>query len=110
LAAHPLRGQLFETMIVADFLKSGFNAIETKDLYYFRDNNSNEVDLVTQGRNAVDAVETKSSGTYDKSFMRGLDWFAGIAKEPVTKTLVYGGAESFSGEGGRVLSWLDFNR
>ena len=46
LATHPLRGTLFESFIVAELLKKRFNAVQTDNLFYFRDNIGNEVDII----------------------------------------------------------------
>ncbi len=46
LAAHPLRGALFESFVVAEMLKRRFNAAQTDNLFFFRDNLGNEVDLL----------------------------------------------------------------
>lgn len=42
LAVHPLRGALFETLIVGEFLKARYNERRPADLYFWRDNNGQE--------------------------------------------------------------------
>jgi predicted AAA+ superfamily ATPase len=42
LALHPLRGALFETLIVSDFIKQRFNSGRPTDVYFWRDNNGLE--------------------------------------------------------------------
>ena len=46
LSVHPLRGCLFENMVVNEAMKSRFNAGEAANLYFFRDASQKEVDLV----------------------------------------------------------------
>ena len=44
--AHPLRGALFENMIVSEFLKKKFNQGKTDNLYFLRDSKGREVDIL----------------------------------------------------------------
>lgn len=46
LTIHPLRGALFETLIVGEHLKSRFNQGFPSNLYFWRDNVGLEVDLL----------------------------------------------------------------
>lgn len=55
LATHPLRGALFESFIVAELLKKRFNAVQTDNLFYFRDNIGNEVDIIVRHHVHADA-------------------------------------------------------
>ncbi|MFQ5787460.1 MAG: ATP-binding protein, partial [Thermodesulfobacteriota bacterium] len=57
---HPLRGFLFETFIVAEILKKRFNNIKTPNIYYFRDNVGNEVDVLIDMGSEVIPIEIKS--------------------------------------------------
>ncbi|TSA09806.1 MAG: DUF4143 domain-containing protein [Comamonadaceae bacterium] len=57
---HPLRGALFETMVVNEFLKNRCNAGTRAPLYFWRDNIGTEVDLILERGNELAAVETKS--------------------------------------------------
>ena len=43
---HPLRGNLFETFIVSELIKSRFNRGERPAFSFWRDSNGNEVDLI----------------------------------------------------------------
>lgn len=103
---HPLRGQLFESMIYSDMLKDGFNSGQSNELFYFRDSNGNEVDIIRGAGENLEATEIKSSRTYRSDHLETLKWFAGISGQDVALRLVYGGHESFSVGNCRVESWL----
>lgn len=75
LASHPLRGSLFENMIVAEFLKRRLNMGREPHLYFYRDAAQKEVDLleeITYG--TFDAYEIKSAKRYSEEFTKGLDY------------------------------------
>ena len=44
--SHPLKGALFENLVIAEKFKQKLNNVEDPSFYYFRDNTGNEVDLL----------------------------------------------------------------
>ncbi|HXP90999.1 MAG TPA: ATP-binding protein [Fibrobacteria bacterium] len=71
----PLRGGLFENMVVVDLLKHGTNQGRTPQLHFYRDSNGVEVDLLaTEGR-VVHPIEIKSAATFHPDFAKGLRSF-----------------------------------
>jgi hypothetical protein len=76
MAVHPLKGALFEIMVIAEILKQRFNAGQTDNLYYFRDNIGNEVDLICDHGVEIDAVEIKSGKTISADYFKGLRYLA----------------------------------
>ena len=80
LITHPLRGELFETFVVGEFLKYRYNCGKRSNLYYFRDHVGNEVDLVIETGNGNVPVEIKSSQTITAGFFKGLNYFNKISK------------------------------
>ncbi len=111
LKNHPLRGSIFETFVTADILKQRFNSVQDNNLYYFRDNIGNEVDLILDYSDKVLPVEIKSGETFSDDMFKGLSYYDKLAKgkyknKPV---LVYGGKKSFDYKNFRVMSFDDFN-
>lgn len=108
LNLHPLRGAIFETWVVGEFLKARFNEGLPADLYFWRDNNGLEADLVFEADGKVQCVEIKSGKTattdYVRAGQKSARFAAGQALPPV---LIYGGKDSFDREGVRVTSWRD---
>ena len=92
----PLRGNLFENMVVMEALKHRYNQGKRSNLFFFRDSNGNEVDLIAeQGRNLA-AIEIKAGATINPDFFKGLRQFTKVAAEShlVASGLVYGGNEA----------------
>lgn len=72
LALHPFRGSLFENMIVIDFLKRRYNAGKSNNLFFWRDNVGNEVDLILAEGNTRIPIEIKSGQTVTSDYMKGI--------------------------------------
>ncbi len=72
LERDPLRGALFENMVVAEHLKQRFNKGEDAHIFFYRDSHHNEVDLIYKKANGVFAVEIKSAQTFHPDFLKNL--------------------------------------
>lgn len=88
LETHPLRGALFENMIVLEFVKKRFNAGKIPKLNFYRDKSQREVDLIEEKGTALYAYEIKSATTFTKSFVHNLDYFRKVAGQDVASTQV----------------------
>ena len=87
-----MRGHLFENFVVIDFLKNRLNKGKESNLYFYRDSNGNEVDLLLRNGNNFDITEIKSSMTYNPDFEKGIHYFSEIFKNRVTdKQIIYCG-------------------
>jgi hypothetical protein len=108
LALHPLRGALFETLVVSEFLKARYNEGLPADLYFWRDNNRLEADLVFEHEGRLQTVEIKSGQTATSDYIRAGQKSARFARgEAAPPGLIYGGEESFQRSGVRVIGWRD---
>lgn len=106
LKNHPLRGALFETFVVTEMLKERFNHIQTNNMYYFRDNVGNEVDVLMDKGSEVVPVEIKSGQTVADEFFKGLDYYRKLNPAVKESWLVYGG-DKFYEEGGHHVCPCD---
>ncbi len=106
LATHYLRGELFENMVVGEFVKAGFSKGKDAELYFWRDSNQNEIDLLWEDGANLRAVEIKSSATINSAFLKGLKQFqtySGLASDCLT--VVYGGEFDYQTDSGSFVSW-----
>lgn len=95
LKNHPLRGALFETFVVIEILKKRLNDVKMDNLYYFRDNIGNEVDVLMDMGSEVVPIEIKSGQTVNDEFFKGLDYYRAL-NSAVRKTwLIYGGHQYY---------------
>jgi len=105
LNTHYLKGGLFENLIIIELLKKRYNKAETSNLWFYRDNNRNEIDCIMEDVQ-LKALEIKSSRTFSDSFTGGLDFLVKHANlQPENGYIIYGGDESFLYQEKKVLSW-----
>jgi predicted AAA+ superfamily ATPase len=108
LRQHDLKGAIFETMIVSEYMKSRLFKAKTPAGYFWRDTNQNEVDLLTEDEKGLRAFEIKASHTADRSFLKGLYKFAdlsGLNKDALT--CIYSGDRSLHGEQGSFVNYSE---
>lgn len=72
LSHDKMRGHLFENLIVMEFLKHRFNDGRDANIYFYRDSNMNEVDIISMNGREIDAYEVKSAMTYHSDFEKSI--------------------------------------
>ena len=108
IATHPLRGSLFETFIISELIKSRMNKGEKPAFFFWRDSNGNEIDLIVEKGTNLMPIEIKSGRTITSEAFSGLEkWRALAGKKAVSPTLIYGGEESYTQKGIKVVGWKD---
>lgn len=88
LKTHPLRGSIFENMVLNEVLKSRFNQGKDNNLCFYRENKGFEVDLVSPQSNKLSIMEIKSAKTFTKDFMRGIKHLEDILGEDIVRSCV----------------------
>ena len=111
LQNHPLRGNLFETMVVSEILKSRFNRGLRNNLTFFRDSSGNEVDVLYQMGEEIIPVEIKSSKTVTREFFTNIQRFKDAVPNPVPKSYIaYAGEdEQYRENDLRVLQYTNIS-
>ena len=103
--AHPLKGALFENMVVMEKLKNAYNCGQMPGLYYFRDNSGNEVDLLEEDGPQMASFEIKLAQTLSSHLFRGLDFYKKLNPDNQHSTLIYTGEEESTRYGHRCLPY-----
>ena len=70
-------GQFFETFVVSEIIKSFYNNGIEPPIYFYRDTNQKEIDLLIEYNRALYPVEIKTSASPDKKMVKAF----GILKE-----------------------------
>ncbi|MCK4544495.1 ATP-binding protein, partial [candidate division WOR-3 bacterium] len=93
LEAHPLRGNLYENLVIMEVLKQRYNKGERNNLNFYRDKAGNEIDLIYNIAQHIIPIEIKSSETISKDFFKGFKSIEDILgiENIYKKILVYGG-------------------
>jgi predicted AAA+ superfamily ATPase len=99
------KGALFENFVLNEMMKTRLNKGHRNNLYYFRDSNGNEVDVIIDNGKELVAVEIKSAKTIASDFFKGLDYWKKISGQQKS-ILIYCGDDEFKySNGNQVLSW-----
>lgn len=103
---NPVRGNIFENMIIAEIYKQNEHRYLHRDYWFWRDSNGHEVDLLTQNGNQYDIFEIKSTQTIMTDHFAGLNYFSEISENSAgEKTLIYGGSTNQSRTQYTVTGW-----
>ena len=91
ISRDPLVGLIFENLVVIEALKTRYNRGQLGDIYYFRDRNGNEVDLLAECGRELQIIEIKSSTTFKMEHLKGLKRFLGLSDTVKDSFLIYNG-------------------
>jgi len=94
IATHPLRGFLFENMIVVEALKHRFNHGRRSNLSFYRDSGGTEVDLFYGLAEKVVSIEIKAGETVSSSFFANLRKVRDYLPDRVAGEILVHGSES----------------
>jgi len=75
MARDPLRGNLYENLLIMEMVKSRLNRGLRPELYFYRDTQGNEVDLIIREGRKLVPIEIKSASTFTEDFVRGIEHF-----------------------------------
>ncbi|NLD94914.1 MAG: ATP-binding protein [Fibrobacter sp.] len=111
LVNYPLRGSLFENLVITEFLKTRFNNGRKSNLYFYRDTKDNEVDLICDSPDIISAIEIKSSQTPSTEFTKGINSFKDAIKtNNVNGYVYYAGNESLVYKDVKYTPWGEYSR
>lgn len=112
LRLHPLRGPIFETWVVSEVLKHRTTRGESAGLYFYRDRQGIESDLVIEDGERLTIVEAKSGQTATADVVSGgLQAQKALCDQGSTsRVVVFGGDTDQSRTDGEVLSWNSIDR
>jgi hypothetical protein len=104
---HSLRGAIFESWVIAEFYKNYYHTGKQPQMYYFRDTNDNEIDLLLEYGSDVLPVEIKSGQTIHGEFFKGLEYWRKLTDSPGSPAvLIYGGDSPTKFKGMTVIPWI----
>lgn len=87
-----MRGAIFENMIVMECIKYRYNQGKEGNVYFYRDSNGQEVDILVKEEGQLTAIEVKSSMTYQPAFAKSLQRLPEWTSTPIKcRAVVYGG-------------------
>lgn len=91
---HPLRGALFENLVILELLKARYNNGQRSNLFYWRDRTGNEIDVLIDQPNQVIPVEIKTAATFNMDYLKGINYWKKINVNAKKSYLIYTGKNS----------------
>lgn len=93
LQHHPLRGAIFENMVVCEMLKKRYNQGLKNNLLFYRDKSS-EVDVLQEEAGKLHAYEIKSAERFNPEFTKTLTYLQKLLGDDLASScVVYSGDE-----------------
>jgi predicted AAA+ superfamily ATPase len=88
---HPLRGALFENLIILELLKARYNNGQRGNLFYWRDRTGNEIDVLIDQSSQVIPVEIKTASTFNTDYVKGINYWKKINTGTQKSYVIYTG-------------------
>jgi len=111
LCHHPLKGGLFESLIVTEFLKYRYNQAKESNLYFWRDQHGHEIDcLIERGGSGLIPVEMKSGRTANSDYFKEIAYWNTLSgNDPDRSFVVYGGDQSQHRTTGNLIGYANLD-
>ena len=104
-----MRRALFEGWVIQELLKARFNLALVSNLYFWRDNTGNEIDILLENGERLQPIEIKTGQTINRDYLAGLKKWNEMAKKDSASIdvscLIYGGTELQQRAGIDVIPW-----
>jgi hypothetical protein len=103
---HPLKGSLFENLIVGEAFKQNDHKYLHADFCFWRDASGHEIDLLIEHNDKISIVEIKATATLKSDDFNGLNYFANLDGSHVkNKHLIYTGVISQKRSQANIKAW-----
>ncbi len=111
IATHPLRGNLFENMVIMDLIKEVLNKGMEPDFYFYRDSNGNEVDLLIPDGNNFIPMEIKSTGTFHANLLKSNNYINKVYPDRIKDSyLIYSGEIEQEVKGISIINYKNLHK
>lgn len=101
----PLYGSLFENYVVAEIYKKELHTRTGADLFYFRESNGNEIDLIIDRKLRREYIEVKASHTFRTDMARTLTKFKNAGEQGY---VIYQGKEIESSSDLKIVNYKSY--
>ena len=103
----PLVGHLFENLVILEALKSCYNQGLSPNLYFSRDSEGHEIDLLWLSGGRLNGFEIKSASTWTSGFKKELLRFSDKVALLATASVVYNGDAIEFSDGVRAIHYTE---
>ncbi len=109
LRFHPLKGSIFETMVVSEQIKTQTFSSNSGSLYYWRDKAGHEVDLLLENEESLYPIEIKSAQTINTDFFKNILYYNTLSQTRKGALIYSGEAKHKRSSGIEVVNWREFS-
>jgi hypothetical protein len=109
LENHPLRGSLFECLIVTELVKQLTHRGKAVNLYFWRDKTGHEIDLVVDEATRLFPIEIKAGKTIHAEFFKNLQYWMKLSGETQAELIYAGDLEIKRSDGVNIRSWKNLS-
>nr|WP_319539056.1 ATP-binding protein [uncultured Methanospirillum sp.] len=112
IVTHPLKGGLFETLIIGELLKFRLNRGLEPNLFFWRDKTGHEIDCIIElSIDEAIPVEIKAGRTIAGDYFKNLMYWNKLSgQSPDRSFVVYGGDQNQNRREGRVIGYGDLDQ
>lgn len=103
----PLRGNLFENIVIVEAMKARLNRNKEPNLYYMRTEKGVEVDMILRKEGKLFPYEIKSSMTPNNEFAKNMRLFCNSEPNAEKMCVIYCGEPYGSYQGCRYMNYKD---
>jgi predicted AAA+ superfamily ATPase len=104
LISSPIAGSIFENLIIIEVLKKKFNENINMQMFFYRDSNGNEADLILDFGSYKKVIEIKSTKTLNNKL---LNYSKRIGIKDADFYLLYLGKDKFATNNLKILPWYE---
>ncbi|MDX1901960.1 MAG: ATP-binding protein [Gammaproteobacteria bacterium] len=112
ISRDPLKGALFENLVILDIYKQLLNQGKDARIYFYRDRSQYEIDLIWQSGRELIPIEIKYGQTYRSEFIKNLNYFKEITKNRASRGYIVYTGESLSSaiNNYQLLNYQEINK
>lgn len=110
MASHPLRGALFENMVVMDLVKTRFNRGLDPRLSFYRDSQGVEIDVLFEEGARIMPIEIKSSETFHPRFLKSIEQVGRVIANFDPGYIIYAGDYEQGFDGNRLINFKNIGQ
>ncbi|MBA3971828.1 MAG: DUF4143 domain-containing protein, partial [Bacteroidetes bacterium] len=109
LETHPLRGAIFENMVITECIKERTNNGLPINLFYWRDKTGHEIDLIIDNAGKLKPVEIKSGKTIHDEFFKNIIYWNKLSGNKQSYLLYSGDLTQNRSNGIKVMNWKNLS-
>jgi predicted AAA+ superfamily ATPase len=109
ISRDPLMGNIFENLVVIECLKSRLNQGKMPHLYFFRNSNQKEIDILFQDGRELVAIEIKAASTFNQVLLNNIK----LMKETIKikkSYLIYNGTDKILSDDIELLNFKNISK